>query len=230
MVDDKDFFAPRRCMREPISEIVHASHLLYRATDAHLAGDHSAADTLIRTANIPAVRAWTESLWGSKAANPDQQMYHRYRLVEGAPPHLPASLRIPQRMPSSVERSSIIERYGRNCVFCGIPLISEKVRMAFRRAYPDALPWGRTNATQHAAFQCMWMQFDHVLPHSRGGDNTLENVVVTCAPCNNARWDRTLDEVGLIDPRKLTTQKTTWDGLERLLTASPRDLPPAVSI
>jgi 5-methylcytosine-specific restriction endonuclease McrA len=100
---------------------------------------------------------------------------------------------------------------------CGIPLISQKVRVWFKRAYPAALSWGRTNETQHAAFQCMWMQFDHVLPHSRGGDNSFENVVVTCAPCNNARWHWTLDEVGLIDPRKLPTQKTPWDGLERLL-------------
>jgi hypothetical protein len=69
LVEDEDFLAPRRCMREPINEIFHASHLLDRATDAHLAGDHSATDTLIRAADIPAVRAWTESLWGSKAAN-----------------------------------------------------------------------------------------------------------------------------------------------------------------
>jgi 5-methylcytosine-specific restriction endonuclease McrA len=206
-------------MREPISEIFHASHLLDRATDAHLVGDYSAADALIRTANIPAVRAWTESLWGSKAANPDQWKYHRFRMVPAAPPLLPKEQRISQRMPSSTERSIIIERYGRNCVFCGIPLIGKKVRMVLQRAYPEALSWGHTNQTQHAAFQCMWMQFDHVLPHSRGGDNTLENVVVTCAPCNYARWDSTLDEVGLFDPRKLPTQRTSWDGLERLLAS-----------
>jgi hypothetical protein len=220
MVDDQDFFAPRRCMREPISEIFHASHLLDRATDAHLAGDHSTAGTLIRTANIPAVRAWAESLWGSKATNPDQRKYHRFRAVAAALPHLPKAQRIPQRMPSSAERSSIVERYGRNCVFCGIPLISKEVRIAFGRAYPGALPWGRTNQTQHAAFQCMWMQFDHLLPHSRGGDNTLENVVITCAPCNSARWHWTLNEVGLIDPRKLPRQKTSWDGLKRFCLRS----------
>jgi hypothetical protein len=94
--------------------------------------------------------------------------------------------------------------------------------MAFRRAYPDALPWGRTNPTQHAAFQGLWMQFDHVLPHSRGGDNSLENVVITCAPCNYGRMHWTLDEVGLVDPRKMPTHKTSWDGLERLLVRELR--------
>jgi 5-methylcytosine-specific restriction endonuclease McrA len=66
----------------------------------------------------------------------------------------------------------------------------------------------------------MWMQFDHVVPHSRGGDNSLENVIVTCAPCNFGRMERTLEEVGLIDPRTLSFLATPWDGLERLLPVS----------
>jgi hypothetical protein len=49
----EDFLVPRRCMREPINEIFDAAQLLNLATDAHLAGDHSAADALIRTANMP---------------------------------------------------------------------------------------------------------------------------------------------------------------------------------
>jgi 5-methylcytosine-specific restriction endonuclease McrA len=217
MKGSDEFLAPRPCMREPIAEIFDASILLNRAADAHLAGNHSAAKALVRAADMDAIRGWTESLWGSKAANPEQWKYHRFRVVAGAPPHLPKAQRIPQRMPFALERRSIIERHGRNCVFCGIPLISREVQNALRHAYPDALPWGRTNSTQHAAFQCMWMQFDHVLPHSRGGSNTLDNVVITCAPCNYARWHWTLEEVGLIDPRTFPIHKTSWDGLERIL-------------
>ncbi|MGA2054509.1 MAG: HNH endonuclease [Bradyrhizobium sp.] len=208
-------------MREPIQEIFLAANLLYRATDAHLSGDHSSADARLRAANMPAVRAWTESLWGSRAANPDQHKYHRERLVPGSPSVLEEQQRIPVRMPSQAEKHAVIERYGRNCVFCGIPLISENVRIAFSRAYPDAVLWGRSNPVQHAAFQCMWLQYDHVLPHSRGGDNSIDNVVVTCAPCNYGRMQWTLDEVGLIDPRKVPIQKTAWDGLERLLASTP---------
>src|SRR5258708_24474874 len=114
MVDDQSFFAPRRCMRAPIDEIFEASQMLNRATDAHLAGDRSGAERLIGTANSPTVRAWSESLWGRKAANPDQWQYHRFRAVAGAPPYLPRAQRIAQRMPSSAEKSSIVERYGRN--------------------------------------------------------------------------------------------------------------------
>src|SRR5262245_34765115 len=125
--EDASFLAARRCMREPISEIFEAAHLLDNAADAHLSGDRSEADRLVRAANMPVVRAWAESLWGSKAANPDQWRYHRYRTVASAPPHLPKAQRVIQRMPSSIEQSRIIEHYGRNCVFCGIPLIRKEV-------------------------------------------------------------------------------------------------------
>jgi 5-methylcytosine-specific restriction endonuclease McrA len=220
MVSDQDFYAPRRCMREPIQEIFDAAQLLSAATDAHLEGDRSSADRLLRVANSPIIRAWTESLWGSKAANPDQQKYHRFRVISGAPPFTERAQRIATRMPPFANRKLIVERYGRNCVFCGLPLIGEQVRDVFRHAYPDAVPWGHTNQTQHAAFQCMWMQFDHILPHSRGGDNTADNVVVTCAPCNYGRAERTLEELGLMDPRQRSPDRTSWDGLERVLAAS----------
>lgn len=218
-IADDDFLAPRRCMRELIAEIFYAAHLLDRATGAHLAGDYAAAEALIRAADMTPVRAWTESLWGSRAANPNQQQYHRFRELAQAPPRLPKEQRLPRRMPSFAEQSSILAHYGRNCVFCGIPVISDKVRKAFKAAYKNALPWEGTNTTQHAAFQCMWLQFDHIIPHSRGGGNDIENVVVTCAGCNFGRWHWTLDEVGLIDPRTLPIHKTSWDGLERLLEA-----------
>lgn len=216
MSSHEDFYAPRRCMREPIQEIFDAAGLLNQATDAHLAGDRPGAEALIRAAEIPAIRSWIESLIGSRAANPDQRMYHRFRKVPAPPP----KLRIAERMPTSAEKKIVIERYGRNCVFCGIPLISDKVRRAFHREYPDAMPWGRTNLSRHAAFQCMWMQFDHVVPHSHGGDNSLENVVVTCGPCNFGRMQWTLEEVGLLDPRERPIQKAEWDGLERMLLMS----------
>ena len=82
---------------------------------------------------------------------------------------------------------------------------------------PKDAPWDRTHRECHAAFQCMWMQFDHVLPHSRGGDSLLTKTVVTCAPCNFGRWHRMLEEVGLIDPRVRPVKKTSWDGLERFM-------------
>ena len=41
------------------------------------------------------------------------------------------------------------------------------------------------------------MTLDHVLPRSRGGQSTWENVVTACSPCNLGKGDRTPEEAGL---------------------------------
>ena len=38
---------------------------------------------------------------------------------------------------------------------------------------------------------------DHILPISRGGLNTWDNVVTSCSPCNNRKGDHLPSEVGL---------------------------------
>lgn len=38
---------------------------------------------------------------------------------------------------------------------------------------------------------------DHILPVSRGGDNSWENVVTSCSPCNNRKGNRLPREAGL---------------------------------
>jgi hypothetical protein len=215
---DAIFLAPRRSLREPIPEIWDAASLLDQAVDAHLAGDRGRADSLLREANRPAVREWTESLWGSAKANPNQWRYLRVRTVADPSPCLPKAERVQIRMPGAAEKAAVIAQYGRYCVFCGVPLIRFEVRAVCHRLYPEAVQWGSTNPSQHAAFQALWLQFDHLLPHSRGGDNSLSNVVVTCAGCNYGRGNNTLEELGLIDPRSRIAAEGTWDGLERVLT------------
>lgn len=221
-METDNFLKPRRCMRDPIPEIFHAAFLLDRAVGAHLVKDYAAASVLFRQADMPAVRAWTESLWGSARKNPDQVKYLRMRKIENAPGYAQKEQRHKIRMPTLSERLTLIDRYGRNCMFCGVPLVRPEVRKSIARAYPNNAPWGKKNSECHAAFQCMWMQFDHVVPHSRGGDSSLTNVIITCAPCNYGRWDATLEEVGLLDPRSLPIQKTSWDGLERFLQSPER--------
>ncbi|MGS2619554.1 HNH endonuclease [Micromonospora sp. LZ34] len=39
---------------------------------------------------------------------------------------------------------------------------------------------------------------DHILPRSRGGGNTWRNTVSACAPCNQAKGDRTPAEAGMV--------------------------------
>jgi 5-methylcytosine-specific restriction endonuclease McrA len=64
----------------------------------------------------------------------------------------------------------------------------------------------------------MWVQYDHLIAHSRGGDHDLTNMVVTCAPCNYGRMQYTLEEAYLFNPLEREPRQGTWDGLERMLT------------
>ena len=207
------FWVPRRCMREPIKEIFDAVDLLDRAVDAHLRQDRKTAKQLLLAADLPEVREWVESLWGSKQKNPDQWRYYRWRAIPGlgAPKQ-----KVKDRMPGKEDRLKIIARDCYNCRFCGIPVIPPDVRNALRDAYPEAKLWGSRNSDQHAAFQCLWLQFDHIVPHCWGGENTPDNVVITCAPCNYGRGNWLLEEVGLIDPRERPVHKNAWDGLTRI--------------
>jgi len=201
----------RTCLRDPIPEILDAARLLDEAVTAHLRGDRTLADQLIRTADIAEIRDWTESLWGANSP------YVRKQTVANVFPHLPTSERIPIRMPTTDERMRLHERDGFNCRFCGIPVIRKEIRVRIAKAYPEALPWGRRNSEQHAAFQAMWLQYDHIQPHARGGNNSPDNIVVTCAPCNFGKADFLLNEVSLADPRERPPVRTSWDGLERFV-------------
>jgi 5-methylcytosine-specific restriction endonuclease McrA len=64
-------------------------------------------------------------------------------------------------------RKNIFERDHRTCQYCG------------RKFSPKNL------------------NIDHVIPRSRGGSSTWENVVLSCIPCNQYKADRTPAEAGM---------------------------------
>nr|NIP97589.1 HNH endonuclease [Akkermansiaceae bacterium] len=54
---------------------------------------------------------------------------------------------------------------------------------------------------------------DHILPLSRGGGNSWENVVTSCSPCNNRKGDRLPHEAGLklrTDPGEPNYVRLVW--------------------
>ena len=199
----------RTCLRDPIPEISDAAKYLDAAVSAHLTGATILAEELIRLSDMPVIREWTESLWGIDSP------YNAHCEVPEAPQRLPKEARAPVRMPTTSEKNQLHLRDGFHCRFCEIPVIRKEIRNAIKKAYPQALTWGSKNVDQHAAFQAMWLQYDHLLPHARGGYNELDNIVIACAPCNYGRSDNLLEEVGLVNPMERDPVVSNWDGLER---------------
>lgn len=179
------------------------------AAQAHAAGDRGEAIRLLVAADDPEIRAYTEMVWGAGA-----RQRFGFVTVDNPAPVLAKADRPVPRMPTSKTCAELIARDGYHCRFCGIPVIAVETRKLLSKIYPEAVSWGTTNISQHAALQCMWMQFDHVLPNGRGGSSDLENMVITCAPCNFGRMEYTLEEACLSDPR-LELQRDTWDGYRK---------------
>jgi hypothetical protein len=42
--------------------------------------------------------------------------------------------------------------------------------------------------------ECSDFHLDHIIPWSRGGDHSAQNLCVSCAPCNQSKGDKLLDE------------------------------------
>ena len=77
---------------------------------------------------------------------------------------------------------------------------------AFERANSDrpAIPTAiRTEVMTRDGGICRYcgetgepFEIDHVVPWSRGGEHSINNLVVACRPCNRAKHDRTPSEMG----------------------------------
>jgi 5-methylcytosine-specific restriction endonuclease McrA len=42
------------------------------------------------------------------------------------------------------------------------------------------------------------LTIDHIIPRSRGGEDTWENLVVACMPCNTRKGDKLLEDTNMI--------------------------------
>lgn len=201
----------RRCLKEPIPEIFSVWEVLSAAVDAHLEGNYSQADDLFRQADSPEVWNWLNPAWTKVHDNVV------WRKPAGDTQIVPKEIRDPDRKIAPSIRSAVLRRDGYRCRYCGIPVVHADIRKIAAKLYPDSVPWdARDPAKQHSGFQCLWLQFEHVEPHSHGGRSTEDNVVISCALCNFGKDKFTLRQLDLLDPRLRPPEPLHYDGLERL--------------
>jgi 5-methylcytosine-specific restriction endonuclease McrA len=97
----------------------------------------------------------------------------------------------------------------------------------------NRLKFNRENVYARDIYQCQYcgekhsgrlLTLDHVLPLSKGGLHTWENVVAACGPCNNRKGGRTPEQAGM----PLLRQPFRPKNLPRKsIEDSVKDLPPA---
>jgi 5-methylcytosine-specific restriction endonuclease McrA len=65
-------------------------------------------------------------------------------------------------------------------------------------------PVNRREVLRRDKYQCQYcgsvkkLTLDHVIPRSKGGKHTWDNVVIACEPCNSRKGDRTHQDAGMI--------------------------------
>ena len=88
------------------------------------------------------------------------------------------------------------------------PSITVASPLVIRLRYMVKVPFHRRTALSRRAvfarddYRCQYCgdhadSIDHVMPRSRGGDHTWENVAAACPPCKLVKRDRTPDEAGM---------------------------------
>ncbi len=218
----------RNSFGPPHPLVFEAATLLANAVDAHLVGNIDLAHDLILRADFAELGDWLDPIWLRKTGETKPIK------VDGLPPVLPKDQRDPARMPNAKMKRALIARDGHHCRFCSMPVIRAEVRKEICRLYPEAARWTSPKETdQHRGLQAMWLQYDHLMVHSRGGPTSLDNMVIACAACNFGRDRYTLEEMRFTDPR--TDKRTpswanadSWDGLERLFPSTKRALKQSV--
>ncbi len=216
------------CFRDPIPEIFEAASLIEKALSLHLRGDQNGAREYLCAADMPVIGEWLDSIWMGPNVG-----HKAIRKVDGLPPILPKAERYKPRNPNIAMKKALVGRDGFLCRLCGVPLIRSEVRKAICLTYPNEARWtGPREDQQHRGLQVMWLQYDHVVVHSRGGETSMENLVVTCPACNFGRDRFMMSEVGLRDPRFAPRTPSwegwlDWSGVEGFLPEKDRWPPPA---
>ena len=86
-----------------------------------------------------------------------------------------------------------------------------KYRMGDGAPTRQNIIWRDKNLCQYCGddFKTVELTVDHVLPRSRGGKNTWENLVAACKPCNQKKGAKTTDEADMHPIRKPYVPKDT---------------------
>ena len=106
-----------------------------------------------------------------------------------------------------LDRVNILEQYDRSVRSPSFEIKLPSVVSLKTYVKPARNPaFTRFNVFLRDRFQCQYcgadedLTFDHVIPRSRGGKTTWDNVVTACAPCNLLKGGRLAHQCGM-NPR-----------------------------
>ena len=107
-----------------------------------------------------------------------------------------------------------------------VPIVVRLTRYV-RVPYPAQVPLSRRAVFTRDGSTCVYCggsatSIDHVVPRSRGGTHTWDNVVAACRRCNHTKADRSLAEMGWVLPHPPRTPSGAAWRLLGTRTVDPR--------
>ena len=92
-------------------------------------------------------------------------------------------------------------------------VLTRYVKFQFKTMAPKRgnIIWRDQNQCQYCAkdFESNSLTIDHILPRSKGGQNTWINLVAACKKCNQKKGDRTPEQANMQLIRKPTKQNSS---------------------
>src|SRR5690606_36360584 len=119
----------------------------------------------------------------------------------------------------TLDKVDIVEEY--DAVIRAVSLIVKvpavvRLRKAFRR-YSKLVKFSRVNIYARDSYRCQYcgvkcsiaeLTYDHVVPRSRGGRTTWENIISCCYACNARKANRTPAEAKML--LRTTPARPAW--------------------
>lgn len=136
---------------------------------------------------------------------------------EAQEPPIPKEKQDARRISVSLARS-ILDRDRYQCRYCHVPVIftteAKKLQALFGA---ENFRVSKSNQIAHGILRAFYNSFDHVVPLSRGGRTSLDNLVTACYPCNFGKDNFTLSQLGLLSPFESMPKLSNHDGFTTLL-------------
>ncbi|CAB4600147.1 unannotated protein [freshwater metagenome] len=182
--------------------VVEAAYTFRRAARLVIDGDTAAAQAVVASLDDEVLR----SHWFTVGAAPAALGVLPRTLPPAGAPLVP-------KTPGAGVIAAVFARDGWRCRWCTTPVIARHALRRMHLVFPVLFPRGDRDADRHALLLAAGATPDHVLPRSCGGTHQPDNLVTACWPCQFARGEYTMEQLGLMDPRLRPPVIDDWDGV-----------------
>ena len=120
------------------------------------------------------------------------------------------------KTPSRALETQVFLRDGYRCRYCETRVLDFKVLQEMEKLVgrENFRASADTNTLRHGITFFFRATADHVLPLTRGGQTTLDNLVTACWNCNIGKLNALLSQMRIEDPSNYPTEeKLKWDGM-----------------